>query len=301
MSTCLITGAAGFIGSHIAEELVRRGNRVICIDNMVNGKMDNLRGWWDEKLCTFVNADVSRYSMIRQHFLGVDYVFHNAASKCTVCTQDPEKDLLVNALGTLNVCSCAREMRVKKVIHASTGSVNEVNSYYGNSKRAGEEYVRLYKRYHPEFNYSVLRYHHVYGPRQDNSDKGGVVPIFIRNISLNKPITIFGDGNQTRHFTYVKDIVDANIFCMEEPLTDGGTYNLIPDHSTTINELAGLLGRFMGRDIRIEYAPEKPGDIKHFGATSSEIRALGYKFKTNLSAGLSDTIRWYLSDERVAA
>lgn len=299
--TSLITGACGFIGSHIAERLKNMGHHAILVDNMKTGKIENITPWFDRKTCTFVNADVSELSAIRHLFQGVDYVLHNAASKCTVCTEDPRRDLMVNALGTLNVCVAAQEAGVKKVIHASTGSVNEINSYYGNSKNTGEQYLRVFRNYHPDFNYTALRYHHVYGPRQDASDKGGVIPIFIRNIQADKPITIFGDGEQTRHFTHVDDVVDANIFCLEHPETDGKVFNVIPWQTTTINALAAILGELMGKSVLIQRTHEKPGDIRQFTATSKDILDLGFEFERPLREGLLNTINWYVEKWRKAA
>jgi len=296
-STCLVTGAAGFIGSHIAEALYYKGHRLILIDNLVNGKLENLAPWYRADQCQFIKADVSEYSAIRQHFLGVDYVFHNAASKCTVCTDNPVKDLLVNALGTLNVCEASHETGVKKVIHASTGSVNEINSYYGNSKNAGENYVKTFKNYHHDFNYSILRYHHVYGPRQDDSDKGGVVPIFIRRISQELPVIIYGDGEQERHFTHVSDVVRANMQCMEDINTDLGCYNLIPNNKATVNQLSYILHELMGRPVKEEHREPKKGDIRTFNV----VDRFPLDFKVTLRDGLLDTIAWYQEHYRSAA
>jgi len=286
----LVTGGAGFIASHIAEELVKRGHYVIILDNLVTGKRENMAPWFVKERCEFHPVDVSNLSAIRNHFLGVDYVFHNAASKCTVCADDPEKDLLVNALGTLNVCIAAQEAGVKKVIHASTGSVNEINSFYGNSKNAGENYVRTFRNYHPDFKYSVLRYHHVYGPRQDASDKGGVIPIFIRRIREGQPVIIHGDGNQERHFTHVSDVVRANMLCMEDPATDYGVFNLIPPNLVTINALSYLLHEMLGQPVKAEHGPVKPGDIREF----SRVEPWKFEYRTTLADGLRDTLGWYM-------
>jgi len=293
MKTALISGGCGFIGSHIAEALVKQGVRVIIIDNMAAGKMENVRDWWDSSLCTLHHADVSQYSAIEQHFLGVDVVFHNAASKCTVCTQDPVKDLMVNALGTLNVCQAAYNCGVKKVIHASTGSVNQINSYYGNSKNAGENYLRTFRNYHPGFNFTALRYHHVYGPRQDWSDKGGVIPIFIRQALTGKPITVFGDGNQVRFFTHVYDVVKANLFCAENEDTDGKTFNLLQDTGFRIGDLAEMVQEMTGRNVGVERLPEKAGDIRNFVCERTAIEEAGFMFDWPFERGLMDTIRWY--------
>lgn len=293
MKTALVTGAAGFIGSHIAEALASQGWRVICIDNMKTGKYENLHPWFNRNTCELHVADVREYSAIVQYFPGVDVVFHNAASKCTVCREDPKTDLLVNALGTMNVCHAAIENGVKKVIHASTGSVNDIRSYYGNSKMAGETYLRVCREYHPRFNYTILRYHHVYGPRQDDSDKGGVIPIFIRNIFNGEPVTIFGDGLQVRHFTHVSDIVRANLWAAENPVTDGKTYNVLSDVTCTINDLAGLIGSKMLRKVSVVHEPEKKGDIRSFEATREKICADGFSFEAPFNDGLQETINWY--------
>lgn len=302
MKTALITGAAGFIGSHIAEALVNDGWRVVCIDNLKTGKMENLHPWFNREQCEFHNADVSEFNAICHLFSGVDVVFHNAASKCTVCREDPKRDLLVNALGTMNVCHAAIESGVKKVVHASTGSVNDIKSYYGNSKMAGETYLKVCKEYHPGFNYTALRYHHVYGPRQDYSDKGGVIPIFIRNIYCGKPVTIFGDGEQIRHFTHVSDIVRANLWAAEESMTDGLAFNVMSDVTCTIRDLAIKLHEMMGRPANISYAPAKAGDIRTFTATNKAMGAFGFGEWLSLNDGLRDTIQWYCQKfERVAA
>lgn len=297
----LVTGGCGFIGSHIAEALLKEGHDVILVDNMRTGKIENITPWFDRKKCSFVNADVSELSAIRHLFVGVDYVFHNAASKCTVCAEDPRRDLLVNALGTLNVCVAAHEARVRKVIHASTGSVNEINSYYGNSKNTAEQYLRVFRNYHPDFKYTALRYHHVYGPRQDASDQGGVVPIFIRNIHCDKPVTIFGDGEQVRRFTHVDDIVGANLFCAESPWTDNMVFNVVSDTSMTINALAAKLCDLMGKQCVVQYGPARPGDIREFPVNSDKLKGLGFEFRRSIEEGLLQTINWYGEKWRNAA
>ncbi len=302
MKTALVTGAAGFIGSHICEALAGQGAHIICLDNLVAGKMENTRPWWDSSLCTFANADVSDLSAIRHWFAGVDVVFHNAASKCTVCYDDPKKDLLVNALGTLNVCTAAHEAGVKKLIHASTGSASDVKSYYGASKLAGENYVKTFREYHPDFNYTVLRYHHVYGPRQDDSDKGGVIPIFIRHIYQGEPVPIFGDGQQVRHFTHVSDVVHANLWAADNPVTDRRTYNVLSDVTCSIKYLMEILYQEMGGSVYFNMLPEKKGDIRTFSATNDMIKTDGFIFRKDFIEGLQETIRWYCRKwERKAA
>lgn len=293
----LVTGGAGFIGSHICEELVKQGKEVIIIDNFVNGKRENLEGWWNPNLCTLVTHSVTD-SEIEKYFAAVDVVFHNAASKCTVCMDNPYLDLSVNAWGTFNVFDCARKAGVRKVVHASTGSVNNGKpvSYYGVSKMAGEAYTRAFRDYYTGFKYTVLRYHHVYGTRQDYRDKGGVIPIFIRNVLFDEPIKITGDGKQVRHFTSVKDVVRANFFVANNESTDYKMFNLLSDNSTSIFELAHIIWDEMhcsSSNPPIEFLPRRPGEIDFFSVTSDKLKSLGFDFKYDFRMYLQEVIEWY--------
>jgi UDP-glucose 4-epimerase len=263
-----VTGAAGFIGSHIAEEIYKQGKEVICIDNLEAGRRKNLFDWFGDG-CKFVQADVRDLNTLIDAFSGVDIVFHEACSKCTVCRKDPYKDLTVNAMGSFNVFEAARVAGVKKVVHASTGSVNRGQpvSFYGVSKLSAESYLRAFKEYYPEFRFTSIRYHHVFGSRQESGPDGGVIPIFIRRMLNDLPITIFGDGNQQRHFTYVKDVVDLNFEC--ETLYDGEYINFAEVDSTTINELVTYLSDVIGSEPVVIYEAAKPGDIKKFDITKN--------------------------------
>jgi UDP-glucose 4-epimerase len=292
----LVTGGAGFIGSHICEEIVRQGKEVIVVDNLVAGKMKNLEDWWDPKLCTFVKTSIGNFENIRGFFEGVDIVFHNAASKCTVCRDNPLLDLLVNAWGSFNVFEAARVAGVKKVIHASTGSVNNCKpvSFYGVSKLAGESYLNAFNDYYPEFNYTVLRYHHVYGPRQESSDVGGVIPIFIRNVYNDEPTVVFGSGSQVRHFTSVKDVVAANFFVANNSSADRRVFNVLSGVCISIKDLAYKIHEVMDREPNVVFGPRKLGDIDLFTATSNELITLGFDFQDNFEVYLRETVDWYL-------
>jgi len=221
----LVTGGAGFIGSHIVEELLKLGVEVVSIDNYSSGKHESLADLEPQALLQEVNGDVTDYNSIKQYFEDVEIVFHEAASKKTICLNDPRRDLDVNAKGAFNILELARDFGVTKVVHASTGSVygeaiympqDEEHSltptsyYYGVSKLAGEKYTKVFSRLY-DMNTTVLRYFHVYGPRQESSDVGGVVAIFIRRLLNGQPPIIFGDGTQQRSFTYVEDVVRANL------------------------------------------------------------------------------------------
>ena len=302
----LVTGGAGFIGSHIVEELLARGLEVISIDNYFAGKKENLAEFHSYDKFHEVKCDVTDYDNLKKYFDGVDIVFHEAASKKTVCLNDPRKDLLINGTGTFNILELSRDFKVKKVVHASTGSVygetkifpqdenHPLNptSYYGVSKLAGERYARAFCDLY-DLDCTILRYFHVYGPRQEYSDVGGVVPIFARRILNNEPPIIHGDGTQQRSFTYVKDLVAANILVAEKEGTKGEVYNCASGIKVTIGELAEKELKYFGRkDLNIIYDDWTVGDIKMFDVSNKKLKNLGYDFKWTFDDGLVETLRW---------
>lgn len=303
----LVTGGAGFIGSHVVEALVERGVETISIDNYFAGKHENLEHLKRHAHFHEVECDVRNLDALERHFPGVDVVFHQAASKKTICLKDPREDLNINAGGTYNLLELALKHGVKKFVHASTGSVygeaqyfpqDEKHplcptSYYGVSKLAGEKYVSVYHHLHG-LDTTVLRYFHVYGPRQESSEVGGVVSIFTRLMLAGKPITIFGDGTQQRSFTYVKDVVEANL---RAAVTEGATnevYNCASGIKVTVKELADTVADIL--DIgtpEIRYDDWMPGDIKVFDIDNSKIQdQLGISFMTDFRKGLIKTIEW---------
>ena len=311
----LVTGGAGFIGSHLVEKLLELGLEVVSIDDFSAGKEDNIRHLYDKPGFSSFRADVTDMEQIQRHFEHVDIVFHQACSKNTVCMRDPARDLEVNAKGTLNVLLCCRMAGVPRVIHASTGSVygepflfptNEDHplqpvSYYGVSKLAGEKYVALF---HTLYGMAaiVLRYYHVYGPRQDNSDVGGVVSIFCRRVHEGRNLTIFGDGTQVRSFTHVDDVVRINLLAAVTPEMNGKPYNCASGVRITVQELAQAVLKHYGRsDLRIEYAPWKPGDIRNFDVDNSRLRSHGFEFSKDFDDGLRETLNWtsqFIADRR---
>jgi UDP-glucose 4-epimerase len=300
----LVTGGAGFIGSHLVEEILNQGKKVVCIDNFVSGKYENIEPFKGNRDFELVTADICDFSSIDKHFEGVDVVFHEAASKCTVCRVNPMLDLQVNAMGAWNVFEASRIHGVKKVVHASTGSVyGEATapqderhpyrpvSFYGVSKLAGERYLEPFHKYFG-LRYSIIRYFHVFGSRQDGSENGGVIPIFINKALLNEPIMIFGDGKQVRHFTYVKDDIDANFALANTSKTDGEAYNVANTYKTTILELASKIIELTSSKSRIVFRPVRKGDIKYFDVKTDKVKSLGVSF-TDFDAGLHATIQWY--------
>ncbi len=301
----LVTGGAGFIGSHIVEELVTRGFEVVSIDDYSAGKKINLKHLKKYKNFTEVNCDITDSKKLEKYFMGVDVVFHNAASKKSVCLINPLRDLEVNGGGTFNLLELATKYKIKKFIHASTGSVygeaiyfpqdekhftNPV-SYYGVSKLAGEKYVQVFHKLY-NLNTTTLRYFHVYGSRQEFNEFGGVVAIFINNLLEGKTPVIFGTGRQERSFTYVKDVVKANILVATNDKTNGEIYNCASAITVTINELCrAVLKAFQKTDIKPIYKEWVIGDIKKFQIDNSKIKNLDIDFETNFLAQLSDTIK----------
>jgi nucleoside-diphosphate-sugar epimerase len=302
----IVTGGAGFVGSHLIEGLLEDGLDVVSIDDYSAGKAENLDHLRRHPRLTEVRCDITDVEQVRPHMEDVDIVFHQAASKMTVCLRDPRRDLEVNAKGTFNLLELARAAGVRKFVHASTGSVygvaryfptdeeHPVNpaSYYGVSKLAGEKYVAAFAHLYG-MDTTILRYYHVYGPRQENSDVGGVVSIFARRALEGKPLVIFGDGSQLRSFTYVKDVVNANRLVALNPATKGEAYNCASGIKVTIQELADKVLAFLDRQyLGIEYREWKLGDIKTFNVSNEKLKALGMTWQTRFDDGLRDTLEF---------
>ncbi len=303
----LVTGGAGFIGSHLVEELVKLGVETISVDNYFAGKHENLTHLLEYPNFHEVTCDVTDFEQLDQLLPGVEIIFHEAASKKTICMRDPQKDLQINGGGTLNLLQLAVKHGVKKFVHASTGSVygepqytpqNESHplnptSYYGVSKLAGERYVKVFEHMFG-LNTTVLRYFHVYGPRQESSDVGGVVSIFARRMLSGQPVFIFGDGSQERSFTYVKDVVKANLLAAQKPEAAGKIFNCASGIKVTVKQLAEMVQRQLGiKEQEIIYKDWTPGDIKIFDVDNTLIReTLGIDFLTDFEQGLKHTIAW---------
>lgn len=302
----LVTGGAGFIGSHIVEHLVSMGVHTVSVDNYFAGKRENLAHLNGLNNFEEVKCDITDFASLKPLFSDIDVVFHQAASKKTICLNDPRRDLEINAEGTFNLLELARDTGVSKFVHASTGSVYgeakyfpqdeehpvDPSSYYGVSKLAGEKYVRAFGKLYG-MDTTVLRYFHVYGPRQESSEVGGVVSIFIRKLLDGQPITIFGDGTQQRSFTFVKDVVQANINAATMPIARSKTYNCASGVQVTVRDLANKVAEILGVVPQIQHSDWMPGDIKVFDIDNSLIRQeLDLSFLTDFERGLRQTVEW---------
>lgn len=308
----MVTGGAGFIGSHLVDALLDRGVEVVCVDNYLSGNIKNIEGHLADLTLHERNVDICDYEKLEELFKhkwmngdGIDIIFHEAASKKTICLADPRRDLRINGEGTFNLLELARKYDVKKFVHASTGSVyggamvfpqTEEHpllpaSYYGVSKLAGEKYVKVFNHLYG-MDTTVLRYFHVYGPRQNYSDYGGVVSIFIRNILKGQPIRIHGDGSQKRCWTFVDDDVRANLMVATNNSTVGHAYNCATEVNHTVKELAETLKKLTRSQVPVLYDDWAVGDIKDFAVSNMKLKSLGFEFKTSFEDGLRATLQW---------
>jgi UDP-glucose 4-epimerase len=296
----LITGGAGFIGSHIAERLASEGHEVVILDNLFSGKRENLAGFADK--VRFVQGDVRDRAAVDAEAKGCDVVFHEAAIvSVPYSVEHPEESHDVNIEGTINVLQAARKAQVKRVVFASSAAIYgeeptlpkietmrpEPVSPYGVEKITGEHYLATWSKL---FNVETvaLRYFNVFGPRQDPaSPYSGVISIFVDRILAGKPITFFGDGLQCRDFVYVGNVVDANILAATRPGVSGRAFNIGCGARTTLLELAELIGKTAGKPIERSFGAPRAGDIKESVADIGRARSeLGYEPKVGVAAGL---------------
>jgi nucleoside-diphosphate-sugar epimerase len=284
----LVTGAAGFIGSHLSEALVNLGADVVAIDDLSAGKTSNIAHLDSRPNFRFVKMDVCDSGPeMDLVFEGVDTVFHNAASKKNVCLINPQRDLEVNAGGALNLLEKSMAHGVRKFVHASTGSVYgepqifptdeqhplQPISYYGVSKLAGERYVDVFHHLYG-LDTTILRYFHVYGPRQESNEFGGVVSIFLRRITNGENPVVFGHGRQVRSFTWVGDLVEANLRAATHPKATGQAYNAASGIRVTINELATGMLELLDPEkrLKVEHGDPLIGDPQFFDVDNSKIK-----------------------------
>jgi|TARA_B110000908_G_scaffold170282_1_gene229382 UDP-glucose 4-epimerase len=301
MKKYLITGGSGFIGSHIAEYLSKKGNEVAILDNLRTGFDHNLDGL----NVNFVNGDIRNEALVNEVAKKADAIFHLAALVSVPESLLKIKECIdINANGTINVLEAAKQNPNCKVILSTSAAnygdnptlpkvetmVPEPMTPYSITKLDGEFYLKMYL---DQFNVQTasLRYFNVFGPRQDpKSAYAAAVPIFINNALQNKPITIYGDGLQTRDFIYVKDVVRANILASEK---GNGTFNVALGNSTSILELAERIIKLTNSKSEIKFLEERSGDIKHSKADVTKFKNLGFVPKYSLDTALEETIAFY--------
>src|SRR3989344_2268115 len=304
----VVTGCAGFIGSHLCERLLSEGWKVVGFDNLSTGNKGNMSGFIGNPNFHFFEGDITKAEdPAKMAFKNIDCVFHHAGKKMVFSVKQPREDLLTNAYGTLNMLKLASENNAKRFIMASTiavyGNPNEPQSTeeseikpsnpYGVSKYACEEYCRLW---HRQYGLPVIifRYASVYGPRQ--SVNVGVVNTFIQKIRANEPITVYGDGGSTRPFTFVADVVEANILAANtnDNSVFGETFNVAMAQSVSINQLVGAISDKMKKKPEIIHEKERAGEMKRMVASIEKIgKRLGFRPAIAIKEGISRTVDYY--------
>ena len=302
----IVTGGAGFIGSHIAEELIVKDYQVTILDNLTTGSLTNIEPILRSKNVDFIQGSITNLATLRAAFSGADYVFHQAAIPSVPRSiKDPKTTHNVNATGTLNVLLAAKDNKVKKVVYASSSSVygdtpslpkvedmtpNPI-SPYAISKLTAEYYCQVFQKVYGLETVS-LRYFNVYGPRQDPSSQyAAVIPLFIKLSLEGKSPVIFGDGEQSRDFTFVKDVAEANILAAESEAS--GIYNIGNYQSVTINDLVQLIIKMIGNQaVKPIYKGTRPGDILHSLADNTRAKSFGFRTRYSLEEGLAEVIKY---------
>ncbi|MDQ4082309.1 MAG: SDR family oxidoreductase [Actinomycetota bacterium] len=311
MAKCLVTGGGGFIGSHLVDALVADGHDVRVLDNFSTGDRRNLLHLLGE--VEIIEGELRSFERVAAALRGCELVFHQAALPSVPrSVQDPLTTSEVNATGTLNLLLAARDGDVRRVVYASSSSVygaapverkhEELStapvSPYGVSKQTGEAYcVSFFETYGLET--VSLRYFNVFGPRQSPiSEYAAVIPAFIAAALMEEEPTVYGDGAQSRDFTFVENVVDANLRAAHVPEAAGGVFNVGCGIETTINELLERIGEHVGRPLTRRYVAARPGEVRHSVADITRARTtLGYDPPIGLAEGLDRTYRHFLADE----
>lgn len=307
MAVYVVTGGGGFIGSHIVEELLRRGETTKVIDDFSTGKRENVAAF--KNRAEIIEADIADARNLTELLRGADYVIHQAAiPSVPKSILDPLRSHRANVNGTLNVLLACREAGVKRVVYASSSSLYgdsptlpkheamlpDPLSPYGAQKLFAEMYCRVFTKSYGLETVS-LRYFNVFGPRQDSTSQySGVLALFIPAVLQNRRPTIYGDGLQSRDFTYVQNVVEANLLACKAVGVAGQAFNIACGDRITLNSMLQQINTIIGKNISPIYAESRSGDIKHSQADITKARKhLGYEPKTSFLEGLGRTVEWY--------
>jgi UDP-N-acetylglucosamine 4-epimerase len=328
----LVTGGAGFIGSHLVEALLRQGRKVRILDNLSTGKIENLEEATGHRIVhlegraksfrkvsladqgEFLRGDISDAEACRQACQGVGYVFHLAAlGSVQRSVEDPLATHQANATGTLNMLQTAKEQGVKRFIYASSSSVygnvssdpeevkakeeslpSRPESPYAATKLMGELYCRIFSRLY-DFETVSLRYFNVFGPRQDpKSIYSAVIPRFMHALLNESPPVIYGDGDQSRDFTYVENVVQANLLAMEAAAISGRVFNIACGQRVSVNDLLSRLQEISGIIIPAQFEPARSGEVRHSLSSIRQAQVhLGYTPRIGFQDGLAATWAWF--------
>ncbi len=311
----VVTGGAGFIGSNTVDELVRRGHSVVVLDDLSAGKEDNLAEIRNK--ITFIKGSITDIEVVRKAMHEAEYVLHlGARTSVPRSVKDPIETNKINIEGTLNVLVAAKELKVKRVVFAASSSAYgetptlpkvetmqpEPISPYGVTKYVGELYGQTFGRCYGLENVA-LRYFNIFGPRQDpGSPYSGVLAKFCTAFLEGTPPSVFGDGEQTRDFTYVENAVQANLLACEAPNASGKVFNVGVGGRVSLNEVLRELRKITGKALEAKYEPPRDGDIRDSQADISRAREfLGYEPQVSFEEGLARTFEWYRGTQAKAA
>ena len=314
MTSYLITGGAGFIGSHLAEELVRRGERVRVADSFITGKRENLAHLPGVEL---VEGDLADLAVAHRAVKGVEYVLHQAAIPSVPrSVEDPVTSNRANIDASLNVLVAARDAKVRRVVYAGSSSAygnaptlpkvetmgTAPLSPYALQKLVAEQYCQMFTQLYG-LETVAIRYFNVFGPRQDpSSPYSGVISLFIRALVEGRQPTIYGDGEQTRDFTYVANVVDGVLRACTAANASGEVINVATGGRISLNRLFAALKDLTGSSVEPVYAAERAGDVRDSQADISKARRLlGYEPTVSLEQGLEKTVAWFRSTQTTAA
>ncbi len=294
----LVTGGAGFVGSHIVDKLSPE-SKVTVLDNLSSGSLSNLEKSKDR--ITFIKGDILDRELLKGIVAEVEFVFHLAASVGNVKSiEDPQFDMEVNIKGTINLLEACLKSNIKRFVYSSSGAIFGEAKYlpvdedhplnpespYGVSKLAAEKYCFAYYKVHG-LPITALRYFNAYGPRQGGSRYPNVIALFFQRIREGKPLTIFGDGKQTRDFIFVDDIVKANILAATHPTAVGEIFNIATGRENDVNKIVTIINRLSSQKNRVIYTDSRAGEVKHSRANIEKARRiLGYNPEINLEEGL---------------
>jgi len=302
----LVTGGAGFIGSNIATQLVKKGESVRILDDFSTGRRENLKPL--EGKVEIIEGDIRNLAISQQAVSGIDYVLHQAALPSVPrSVKDPLTSNAVNVDGTLNLLESARKAGVRKFVMASSSSVYGESeelpkhegmrpaplSPYAVTKLTNEYYLKIYWALY-RFPTVALRYFNIFGPNQDpKSEYAAVIPRFITDLLAGRQPVVFGDGEQSRDFTYIDNCVQANLLAASNDSMVGDSYNVANGDQYTLNRMLELLREIIGCDIQARYDPPREGDILHSYASIDKIRKFGYEPTVDFTEGLRRTVDFF--------
>lgn len=313
-SRVLVTGGAGFIGSHLVDRLLKEGFDVTVIDNLETGRLENLAHHQENKDFNFIEGDIRESNLVKKTVKDMDAIFHEAALvSVDLSMRNPLLTNDINVSGTLNVLQASLDSNIERFVYASSAAVYgstssaqksedmipRPTSPYGLSKLTAENYVQLFHEIYGIETVS-LRYFNVYGPRQSfdvQSAYGSVIPIFTNRLLRNMSPIIYGDGEQTRDFVYIEDVIEGNIKALKNRNVAGEVFNIGTGKRTTVNQVAEILKDIMNKKgVENIYANPRPGEVRHgYADIGKPNRILNYNPKFLIKEGLTRLVNWYIS------